>query len=151
MSDDLAFRIQLGIVLPKLKEKISADLAAIVDELVGILQQGTREGEELTVEPIKEILMKDLEIFVDECIIPDVQKKIAPPKEEIVSEEGTGEGGETEEQAHELRRLGCDTLQGYLFARPQLAEDVSMSSIEATPVMLETAPEEPPVPALPAT
>lgn len=98
MSDNLAFRIQLGIVLPKLKEKISAELAAIVDELVGILQQGTREGEELTTEPIKEILMKDLEIFVDECIIPDVQKKIAPPAEKIVSEEGAGERDETEEQ-----------------------------------------------------
>ena len=64
MSDDLAFRIQLGIVLPKLKEKISSELAAIVAELVDILQQGTREGEELTIDPIKEILMKDLEIFV---------------------------------------------------------------------------------------
>jgi hypothetical protein len=97
MSDDLAFRIQLGIVLPKLKEKISAELAAIVDELVSILQQGTREGEELSIEPIKEILMKDLEIFVDEYIIPDVQKKIAPPEEETASEEGAEEGGETEE------------------------------------------------------
>ena len=30
----------------------------------------------------------------------------------------TAEGVETEAQFHELRRLGCDSLQGFLFARP---------------------------------
>ncbi len=98
MSEDLAFRIQLGIVLPKMKEKIAGDLSEIVGELVDTLQQGTRDGEEITAEPIKEILMKDFEIFIDEAIMPDVEKKIAPPEEKAAAEEGDdGDGGEKEE------------------------------------------------------
>ena len=34
----------------------------------------------------------------------------------------TAEGAETEAQFHELRRLGCDSLQGFLFARPLPAD-----------------------------
>ena len=34
------------------------------------------------------------------------------------------EGVETEEQAQVLRRLGCDEVQGYLYSRPILAEDL---------------------------
>ncbi len=98
MSEDLAFRIQLGIVLPKMREKIAANLSEIVGELVDTLQQGTLDGEELSAEPIKEILMKDFEIFIDEAIMPDVEKKIAPPEEEAAAEEGDdGDGGEEEE------------------------------------------------------
>ena len=93
MSDDLAFRIQLGIVLPKMKEQIGPALNTIVGELVDILRMGTRDGEELTVDPIKEILMKDFEIFIDENVMPHVEKKIAPPAEEAPAE-AEAEGGE---------------------------------------------------------
>jgi diguanylate cyclase (GGDEF)-like protein len=42
------------------------------------------------------------------------------------------EGVETPEQAAQLRALGCDTAQGYLFARPQFPE--------AIPALLERLP-----------
>ena len=93
MSEDLAFRIQLGIVLPKMKEKIAAELGEIVNELVDILMLGTRGEEEITAEPIKEIIMKDFDIFLDENIMPDVIKKITPPVEETPAEEA-GEAAE---------------------------------------------------------
>ncbi|HEY2633281.1 MAG TPA: EAL domain-containing protein, partial [Steroidobacteraceae bacterium] len=35
------------------------------------------------------------------------------------------EGVETEEQASRLYALGCDEAQGYLFDRPQPAEDIA--------------------------
>lgn len=97
MSEDLAFRIQLGIVLPKMKEKIADDLSEIVGELVDTLKQGTLGDEEITAEPIKEILMKDFEIFIDEAIMPDVEKKIAPPEEEAAAEEESDDGEEEED------------------------------------------------------
>lgn len=104
MSEDLAFRIQLGIILPKMKETIAGDLSKIVDELVDILKAGTREGEDLSIEPIKEIIMKDLEIFLDDCILPDVEAKLKPPEEEKEEEEEAAEeeaGAEAEEEAGE--------------------------------------------------
>jgi hypothetical protein len=102
MSEDLAFRIQLGIILPKMKETIAGDLVKIVDELVDILKAGTREGEELSIEPIKAIIMKDLEIFLDDYILPDVEAKLQPPEEETtedIEEEAAEE--ETEEEGEE--------------------------------------------------
>lgn len=99
MTDDLSFRIQLGIILPKMKEKIAGDFSAIVDELVDILKAGTREGEELSLEPIKEIIMQDFEIFLDDSILPDIEAKINPPEEETEEEEA--EEPEAEEAAEE--------------------------------------------------
>lgn len=97
MPEELAFRIQLGIILPKLKEKISGSVSEIVGELVTILEQGTREGEELSLEPIKEIFMKDFEIFLDDSILPDIEKKINPPAEEEQAEESEEEAEQEDE------------------------------------------------------
>jgi len=101
MSEDLAFRIQLGIILPKMKDTIAADLSAIVAELVDILQAGTREGEELSIEPIKEIMMKDLEIFLDDFILPAIEAKLKPPEEEAAEEPEEEAAEEAEEEAEE--------------------------------------------------
>lgn len=42
--------------------------------------------------------MKDFEIFLDDSILPDIEKKINPPAEE---EEETGEGEEEADQEDE--------------------------------------------------
>ena len=38
----------------------------------------------------------------------------------------TAEGVETDTQLAELVRLGCDRVQGYLFARPEPAAELSL-------------------------
>ena len=53
---------------------------------------------------------------------------------------------ETEAQFHELRRLGCDSLQGFLFAQPQTADEVQARLLplqgraEAPPQVSRTEP-----------
>jgi len=33
MSEDIAFKIQLGVILPKMKEKLATEVTAIVEEI----------------------------------------------------------------------------------------------------------------------
>jgi len=94
MSDDIAFRIQLGLILPKIKDSISSDLMKITDELVSIVQAGTVSGEAVDLDAIKGILMKDLEIFVDNDIFPVIDKRLNPPVEEPPAENGDDATGE---------------------------------------------------------
>ena len=95
MAEDIAFRIQLGIILPKLEKKISTELAAIVEELANIVKAGTLDGGPVSMDEVKGIIMKDLEIFLTDSIIPKIEKKVNPPAEEP-EEETAAEGGEVE-------------------------------------------------------
>ena len=79
MSEDVSFRIQLGLILPKIKEKVGSDLCAIVQELADILQSGNVEGEsdiETDLAAIKEIFLKDMEIYLDKEVMPVISQSL---------------------------------------------------------------------------
>lgn len=100
MSDDIAFRIQLGLILPKLQTAIKEDLSAISQELMGVIQAGSLEDETVDIDEIKSILMKDLEIFVDRDIMPPLDAILNPPVEEAVTEQDADAGSDdTEDEA----------------------------------------------------
>jgi hypothetical protein len=87
MSADIAFKIQLGIILPKLKENVGSNLSTIIEDLVTILQAGSLEGDEpISLDAVKEIIMKDLEIFLDDAIFPVIDAKLNPPQPEEAAE-----------------------------------------------------------------
>lgn len=100
MSEDIAFKIQLGMILPQMKEKLAGDLSEIVDQLANFVKEGSREGDEFTIDPIKELIMKDLEIFLSDSILPEIEAKYNPPVEEE-EEAAEGEGEAAEEEAAE--------------------------------------------------
>ena len=51
----------------------------------------------------------------------------------------TAEGVETDTQLAELVRLGCDRVQGYLFARPETAAEVSRAALVIRPTVIGPA------------
>jgi hypothetical protein len=104
MSEDIAFKIQLGLILPKLKEKVSKEMTAIIEELAGIVKAGSPEGDKVPMDAVKEIIMKDLEIFLDDSILPEIDMKLNPPEEkaeEAEEAEEAAEAGESAEPAEE--------------------------------------------------
>ena len=104
MSDDIAFKIQLGIILPKLKDTVGDNLSSIIEELVSILSYGTLEGEDkVELSAVKEIIMKDIEIFLDNDVLPALDAKLNPPEPEpeAAAEESAEEGEAEAEEAAE--------------------------------------------------
>ena len=105
MSEDIAFKIQLGLILPKLKDKLSSDLTGIVRELVQIVSAGSIEEDDaaLDIDSVKEVIMKDLEIFLDKEIFPVIEAEMKPAQEgestEEAAETETEEAIETEEES----------------------------------------------------
>lgn len=85
--EDFAFKIQLGLILPKIKDGIGSGLAEITDELVNIVQAGLGEDEKVDVGMVKETMMKDLEIYLDRHVVPAIDARINPPEPEATPEE----------------------------------------------------------------
>lgn len=82
MSDDIAFKIQLGVILPKLKQSVSKNISTIIEEHVTLLREGTLADEEPTsMEDIKGLVMQSLEIFLDSEVLPEIDKKFNPIEE----------------------------------------------------------------------
>ena len=106
MSEDIAFKIQLGLILPKLKDKLSSDLTDIVRELVQIVSAGSIEEDDaaLDIDSIKEVIMKDLEIFLDKEIFPVIEAEMKSAQEgesteEAADTESEEDATETEEES----------------------------------------------------
>ena len=97
MAEDIAFKIQLGLVLPKLEEQLAPSLTGIIEEVMDHLKKGTLAEEEgPTPQDVKELILKDLEIFLDNSILPAIAAKNAPvestePSAEPAPEEATAE------------------------------------------------------------
>jgi len=98
MSDDIAFKIQLGLVLPKLNAELGDSLSAIVEEVMVHLQQGTLAGQEpVNIDDVKALFMQNLEIFLDTTVLPPLELKFKPVEvvaETAVVEEAVLEGVE---------------------------------------------------------
>ncbi|HEX7438916.1 MAG TPA: EAL domain-containing protein, partial [Caldimonas sp.] len=68
----------------------------------------------------------DLETSSDARAVVDAVIKLA----QALGLKVVAEGVETEQQHHILRSLGCDELQGFLFARPMPADALALWAIE---------------------
>lgn len=87
MSDDIAFKIQLGLVLPKLNAELSDSLSAIIEEVMVHLQQGTLAGQEpVAIADVKALFMQNLEIFLDTTVLPPLELKFKPVEVEVEAE-----------------------------------------------------------------
>lgn len=79
MAEDIAFKIQLGLVLPKLEEQLASSLTSIIEEVMDHLKKGTLADEEgPSTDDVKELFLKDLELFLDNSILPAIAAKNAP-------------------------------------------------------------------------
>ncbi len=83
MSEDIVAKIQLGLILPKLKEKVQRELTSIIEEqIIGHSKNGVLDGEDpISIEAVKEVVMQNLETFLDRVVLPPIDKKFNPPVE----------------------------------------------------------------------
>ena len=66
-----------------------------------IVKAGSLGEGNVPMDSVKEIIIKDLEIFLDESILPDIDKKLNPPEEKAEDTEEQAEDGESAETKEE--------------------------------------------------
>ncbi|CAA0081774.1 Uncharacterised protein [BD1-7 clade bacterium] len=94
MSDDLAFTIQLGLILPKFDATIKEDLLTIARELTTTVESGSADGGPANLDEIKSLLLQDLEVFLDRTIMPQLHSEQAPAEDTEADEEVEAEAAE---------------------------------------------------------
>ena len=76
MSEDIAFQIQLGVILPKMKETLTDSVLTIVEELAQTINAGLVGTDSVfPLEEAKAIFMKDFDIFMDRSVLPSIKEK----------------------------------------------------------------------------
>ena len=84
--------------------KLGHGFTRIITDLKNLIEQKRSMSVVKIMDAVKEIIMKDLEIFLDESILPEIDKKLNPPEEEAAKTEEKAEeseGAEEEDQEKE--------------------------------------------------
>ena len=79
MAEDIAFRIQLGLILPPIKEQVGSGLTDIFKELVNIVRSGNVEDDpdmSTDLAAIKEIFLKDMELYLEKELMPTITAEL---------------------------------------------------------------------------
>ncbi len=107
MSEETAFKIQLGLILPKIKEKLGTELHTIVEELTTMFLSGSIDSSDdvsADLEAIKALFLRDMEIYLDKEIIPVILASLAPEPEESSSEGTEPDEAATDEGADDTEK-----------------------------------------------
>ena len=64
--------------------------------MVNIIQAGTLDGGEVDLAAVKEIVMKDLEIFLDKEVFPAIDQRLNPAQEQPPAEPDAGDAGDAD-------------------------------------------------------
>ncbi|GAA4647804.1 hypothetical protein GCM10023116_00660 [Kistimonas scapharcae] len=98
MSEDIVFKFQLGLILPKLRDNVGEALSKIVSELVDSVNAG-RVGDDppIGMDEVKQLIMQDIEIFLDNEILPSIEQKSANTDGESDTAPADEEGTTNEE------------------------------------------------------
>jgi hypothetical protein len=70
-------------------------MSEIIEELAGIVKAGSLDEDKVPMDQVKDIIMKDLEIFLDDFILPEIDKKLNPPEEKAEEAEEEAEEAES--------------------------------------------------------
>lgn len=60
----------------------------MTEDLVTVVQAGLGDDEKVDIALVKEMIMKDLEIFIDREVLPPIDARLNPPEPEAPAAEG---------------------------------------------------------------
>jgi len=90
MSDDISFKIQLGLVLPQMEKELGDKIYEISKNISETIKAGSVEdAQDFPIDEVKNIFMQDIEIFFDKNILPKIKEEFVPAAAEEPENEET--------------------------------------------------------------